>query len=92
MQHDHSGTSERKTIVLYVCRLSFHFLELFGFEIEVWSRTGIEWQEKTHLNEFWDVVNNVDEHVKHNLGKEVEEVGKVVEVVEQKGKEVEQVE
>jgi len=30
------------------------------------------------------VVNKVDEHVKHNLGKEVEEV-------EQKGKEVEQV-
>ena len=36
------------------------------------------------MNEFWDVVNKVDEHVKHNLGKEVEEV-------EQKGKEVEQV-
>ena len=33
LHHDHSGTSERKTIVLYVCRLSFHFLELFGFEI-----------------------------------------------------------
>ena len=44
------------------------------------------------MNEFWDVVNKVDEHVKHNLGKEVEEVGKVVEVVEQKGKEVEHVE
>ena len=44
------------------------------------------------MNEFWNVVNKVDEHVKHNLGKEVEEVeevGKVVEVVEQKGKEVE---
>ena len=36
------------------------------------------------MNEFWDVVNKEDEHVKHNLGKEVEEV-------EQKGKEVEQV-
>ena len=44
------------------------------------------------MNEFWDVVNKVDEHVKHNLGKEVEEVGKEVEVVEQKGKEVEQME
>ena len=43
------------------------------------------------MNEFWDVVNKVDEHVKHNLGKEVEQVGKVVEVVEQKGKEVEHV-
>ena len=53
------------------------------------------------MNEFWDVVNKVDEHVKHNLGKEVEEVeevgkvveqvGKMVEEVEQKGKEVEEV-
>ena len=42
------------------------------------------------MNEFWDVVNKVDEHVKHNLGKEVEQVGKVVEVVEQVGKLVEQ--
>ena len=44
------------------------------------------------MNEFWDVVNKVDEHVKHNLGKEVEQVGKVVEVVEQVGKMVEEVE
>ena len=29
------------------------------------------------MNEFWDVVNKVDEHVKHNLGKEVEEVEEV---------------
>ena len=35
------------------------------------------------------MVNKVDEHVKHNLGKEVEQVGKMVEEVEQKGKEVE---
>ena len=41
------------------------------------------------MREFWDVVNKVDEH---NLGKEVEQVGKVVEVVEQVGKMVEEVE
>ena len=44
------------------------------------------------MNEFWDVVNKVDEHVKHNLGKEVEEVEEVGKVVEQVGKMVEEVE
>ena len=34
------------------------------------------------MNEFWDVVNKEDEHVKHNLGKELEQVGKMVEQVE----------
>ena len=38
------------------------------------------------------MVNKVDEHVKHNLGKEVEEVEEVGKVVEQVGKMVEEVE
>ena len=41
------------------------------------------------MNEFWDVVNKVDEHKKYDMGNELEQVGKMVEEVEQKGKDLE---